>query len=143
MVSLVEAPKPWGTGSIDWGTGSIDWRTGLVVLWHVGSSQTRVQTCVPCIGRQILSQGSPAVSFFLFYTFTSSVLEFQMLENNARMVFQKGSFLSESCPQYVPVIKLKVSHILAHLFLRMPWKEDFLIILLVPRKLRPGEFNES
>ena len=111
MVSLVEAPEPWGTGSRDWGPG-------LAVLWHVGSSQTRVQTCVPCIGRQILSQGSPAVSFFLFYTFTSSVLEFQMLENNARMVFQKGSFLSESCPQYVPVIKLKVSHILAHLFLR-------------------------
>ena len=89
LVSLVEAPEPWGTGSIDW-------RTGLVVLWHVGSSQTRVQTCVPCIGRQILSEGSPAVSCFLFYIFTSSVLEFQMLENNARMVFQKGSSLSET-----------------------------------------------
>ena len=30
------------------------WRTGLVALWHVGSSWTRAQTCVPCIGRQIL-----------------------------------------------------------------------------------------
>ena len=69
LVSLVEAPEPWGTGSIDWGTG-------LAVLWHVGSSQTRVQTCVPCIGRQILSQGSPAVSCFLFHILTSSVLEF-------------------------------------------------------------------
>ena len=27
---------------------------GLVPPWHVGSSWTRAQTCVPCIGRQIL-----------------------------------------------------------------------------------------
>ena len=30
------------------------WCTGLVALWHVGSSQTRDQTNVPCISRQIL-----------------------------------------------------------------------------------------
>ena len=30
--------------------------TGLVALRHVGSSQTRARTCVPCIGRQILNQ---------------------------------------------------------------------------------------
>ena len=28
---------------------------GLAALWRVGSSQTRAQTCVPCIGRQILN----------------------------------------------------------------------------------------
>ena len=28
---------------------------GLVAPWHVGSSQTRDQTCVPCIGRWILN----------------------------------------------------------------------------------------
>ena len=28
---------------------------GLVALWHVGSSQTRARTHVPCIGRQILN----------------------------------------------------------------------------------------
>ena len=28
---------------------------GLVVPWHVGSSQTRDWTCVPCVGRQILN----------------------------------------------------------------------------------------
>ena len=28
---------------------------GLVALWHVGSSQIRTQTCVPCIGRRILN----------------------------------------------------------------------------------------
>ena len=31
------------------------WLTGLVAPWHVGSSQTRVRTRVPCIGRQILN----------------------------------------------------------------------------------------
>ena len=31
------------------------WRTGLVAPWHVGSSQSRARTRVPCIGRQILN----------------------------------------------------------------------------------------
>ena len=31
------------------------WHTGLVALQHVGSSQTRARTRVPCIGRQILN----------------------------------------------------------------------------------------
>ena len=31
------------------------WRTGLVAPWHVGSSQTRARTHVPCIGRRILN----------------------------------------------------------------------------------------
>ena len=37
------------------------WCTGLVAPWPVGSSWSRAQTRVPCIGRQILNhyQGSP------------------------------------------------------------------------------------
>ena len=31
------------------------WCMGLVAPWHVGSSQTRAQTHVPCIGRRILN----------------------------------------------------------------------------------------
>ena len=31
------------------------WLMGLVAPWHVGSSQTRARTCVPCIGRQTLN----------------------------------------------------------------------------------------
>ena len=31
------------------------WLMGLVALRHVGSSQTRARTRVPCIGRQILN----------------------------------------------------------------------------------------
>ena len=37
---------------------------GLVAVWHVVSSWTRDQTCVPCISRQILKQESPKSSFF-------------------------------------------------------------------------------
>ena len=40
------------------------WQRGLVAPWHVGSSWTRDQTCVSCIGRQILKQESPKSSFF-------------------------------------------------------------------------------
>ena len=31
------------------------WPTGLVAPWHMGSSQTRDRTHVPCIGRRILN----------------------------------------------------------------------------------------
>ena len=34
------------------------WYTGSAALWHVASSQTRDQTCVSCIGRQILYHGA-------------------------------------------------------------------------------------
>ena len=35
--------------------GQYLWCTGLVAQWHMGSSQTRDQTHVPSIGRQILN----------------------------------------------------------------------------------------
>ena len=35
------------------------WRRGLVADWHVESSQTRDQTCVPSIGRRILNHCTP------------------------------------------------------------------------------------
>ena len=31
------------------------WCTGLVALWHVGSSQIRDRTSVPCVARRILN----------------------------------------------------------------------------------------
>ena len=31
------------------------WHTDLVAPQHVGSSQTRDQTCVPCVDRRILN----------------------------------------------------------------------------------------
>ena len=44
------------------------WRTGFVAPQHVGSSQTRAQTCVPCIGRRILNHCTTReVLLLLFY----------------------------------------------------------------------------
>ena len=46
------------------------WRTGLVAPLHVGYSQTRDRTCVPCIGRWILNHcATREVPGTLFYTF--------------------------------------------------------------------------
>ena len=47
------------------------WLTGLVAPRHVGSSQTRARTRVPCIGRQILNRCATreAPFYFLFYLF--------------------------------------------------------------------------
>ena len=45
------------------------WHTGLVALQHVGSSGTRAQTCVPCIGRWILNHctNREALKVFSFF----------------------------------------------------------------------------
>ena len=42
------------------------WLMGLVALWHVGSSQTRARTHVPCIGRQILNHCATREALFTF-----------------------------------------------------------------------------
>ena len=46
---------------------------GLAAPWHVESSQTRDQTCVPCIGMHILNhldhQNSPPEVFFKLEVF--------------------------------------------------------------------------
>ena len=49
------------------------WLTGLVAPRHVGSSQTRARTRVPCIGRQILNHSAtreaPHLIFLLWQVF--------------------------------------------------------------------------
>ena len=44
----------WSTGFRVCGLWYL-WLMGLVVMWHVGSSQTSDQTHVLCLGRQILN----------------------------------------------------------------------------------------
>ena len=43
------------------------WLTGLVALQHVGSSQTRARTRVPCIGRQIPNHCTTREALKFFY----------------------------------------------------------------------------
>ena len=49
------------------------WHTGLVALRHLGSSQTRAQTHVPCIGRRILNhcttKEAPRLLFFFNFIY--------------------------------------------------------------------------
>ena len=43
------------------------WLTGLVAPRHVGSSQTRARTHVPCIGRQILNYCATREALLLLF----------------------------------------------------------------------------
>ena len=54
------------------------WLTGPVAPWHVGSSQTRARTCVPCISRQILNHCATreAPLMFSLSSFCTSHIEF-------------------------------------------------------------------
>ena len=60
----------WSTGSRHAGFSSCgtwaqqSWRTGLVAPRHVGSSQARARTRVPCIGRQILNHCTTREALF-------------------------------------------------------------------------------
>ena len=49
------------------------WLTGPAAPWHVGSSQTRARTHVPCIGRQTLNhcatREAPVGSLLILLTF--------------------------------------------------------------------------
>ena len=56
------------------------WRTGSATPWHVGSSQTRARTRVPCIGRQILNhcatrEAPPIFSLLIFCLEDLSIAE--------------------------------------------------------------------
>ena len=48
------------------------WLTGLVAAWHMGSSQTRARTRVPCIGRQILNHCATWEARKLFFLISHS-----------------------------------------------------------------------
>ena len=60
------------------------WHTGPAALWHVGFSRTRDQTCVSCIGRQILyhQTAREALDLFLLLSFfhLSLIFFFQFLK---------------------------------------------------------------
>ena len=43
------------------------WLTGPAAPWHVGSSQTRARTRVPCIGRQILNHCATREALLSFF----------------------------------------------------------------------------
>ena len=54
------------------------WLTGLVAPRHVGSSQTRARTRVPCIGRQTLSHCATREALLLVLRPTSVSMDFSV-----------------------------------------------------------------
>ena len=60
--------KPWLAGTRV--QNQYLWHTGLVARWHVGSSQTREQTCVFCTGRPFMPTAPPEKSLRAFFNTT-------------------------------------------------------------------------
>ena len=61
------------------------WLTGPAALRHVGFSQTRARTCVPCIGRQILNhcatREAPIRSYSLTDILKNQLTNYQLLSH--------------------------------------------------------------
>ena len=72
-----QAQQLWLTGCS--AQAQLLWRTGLVAPRHVGSSRTRAQTRVPCIGRRILNHCATreAPKYFLNMEFGLGMLHFK------------------------------------------------------------------
>ena len=79
--SLVAEHRLWGTWA------SVVVVHGLVAPRHVGSSQTRDLTCVPCIGRQILSIWA-----------TREVLEFSLMSGGQAEPIWPGEIYIREVP---------------------------------------------
>ena len=77
---LAEASVVWSTSSRHSGFSSCDmwaqqlWGMNLFAPQHVGSSQTRDQTCDSCIGRQILLPLSHQVSPYHIFSLDTFIL---------------------------------------------------------------------
>ena len=56
----------WASDSSGFSCGvwAQQWHMGLLTPWHVGSTQTRNWTCVPCFGRQIINHWTKTWWFF-------------------------------------------------------------------------------
>ena len=69
------------------------WRMGLVAPRHVGSSRTRAQTHVPCIGRRVLNYCATREAHFFFFGYVGSLLP----RLSFSLVAASGSYSSLRC----------------------------------------------
>ena len=64
------------------------WLTGLVAPWHMGSSQTRARTRVPCISRQILNHcATKEARCLIFKLILTSTLTASLLNIHPSFLF--------------------------------------------------------
>ena len=66
------------------------WLTGPGAPWHVGSSQTRARTRVPCISRQILNHCATREALFFFFKLINLLLAVLGLRFCVRAFFSCG-----------------------------------------------------
>ena len=79
------------------------WRTGLVAPQHVGSSQTRARTRVPCIGRRILNHCATREA--LKYSF-AQCYSFKSYSKKKSYPECVGSFDKLLSPSYVDFVHI-------------------------------------
>ena len=111
---------------------------GLVGLWHVGSSQIRVQTHVPHIGRQIPNHWSTReVRQFHFWSYYSLFLivhlgqDWKSLVTPASVQLQTHLLFLISSPTLICFLVAFGSTSVSFLDCRFLWGRDFLIHLLL------------
>ena len=76
-------------------------RIGLVAPWHVGSSQTRAGTRVPCIGRRILNHCTTREvpkQYFFDLIFSSKLWVFQPSHLLSVLWSSWGLIWAQECP---------------------------------------------
>ena len=96
------------------------WLTGLVAPRHVGSSQTRARTRVPCIGRQILNHCATreaSVLLFLFPEFCYIISEFYVV-----LIYVIHSSLLSLLNVFQLVLKQKVTVLISLWAFFFSWK---------------------
>ena len=78
--------------------------TGLVALRHVGSSQTRARTRVPCIGRQTLNHCATREALLLVFALSA------LSEKEVETIFSHSSFYFLHCWSYAEFYRLSLIH---------------------------------
>ena len=81
------------------------WLTGLVAPRHVGSSQTRARTRVPCIGRQILNHCATREALQL-----PSYFSFPLQRNSLGSCLYSVSATSHALHSFEPTLGLSPSN---------------------------------
>ena len=101
------------------------WRTDLVALRHVGSSQTRSRTRVPCIGRQIpnhcATREAPvkyflAIFYSLCFCMNKRMIQLQIFKKFLPVLHCSGLILTSQCFP-VTLSQIATLHVLG-----LPWR---------------------
>ena len=79
------------------------WLTGPAAPWHVGSSQTRARTRVPCIGRQILNHCATREARYQFIDSFWKEIELQIVPKRAHKT--KGALVLPKAVVHLQVYK--------------------------------------